>query len=166
MCRRAMSPAAVPAPVSAASAKIACRAIRAFGGVGVFGVELFWMPDGRVVVNEIAPRVHNSGHVTMNACATGQFEQHWRAILGLPLGDTRLIAPAAAMVNIIGRRKTKLTPGMAPMPDGSFTPRAWVHWYNKSGPAYERKIGHVNALADTPKKAIALAMRVRDRVRI
>jgi len=102
ICHLVKAPAAVPAAVRQQAEEVAQRAVAAVGGVGSFGVEMFLAPDGRVLVNELAPRVHNSGHYSIEACVTSQFENHVRALLDLPLGGTELRAPAAVMVNLLG----------------------------------------------------------------
>ena len=102
VCEVVLAPGDVPAAVAEAADETALRAVEAVGGVGTFGVELFLIPDGAVLVNELAPRPHNSGHYSIEACVTSQFANHVRAVLGLPLGDPSLRAPAAAMVNLLG----------------------------------------------------------------
>src|SRR5262249_57232980 len=88
----------------ARAAGIARHAVEAIEGVGVYGVEVFETTKGAVLYNEIAPRPHNSGHYTIEGCETSQFENALRAVLGLPLGSTRMLAPAAVMVNLLGTR--------------------------------------------------------------
>ena len=115
--------------------------------VGLLTVELFLMPDGELVVNELAPRVHNSGHATLEACATSQFEQHIRAICGLPLGSTDVLSPAA-MVNLLGdgpRRPARLS-GIS---DALVDPGVHLHLYDKREVFAGRKMGHLTALAPT-----------------
>lgn len=81
---------------------VAERAVACLDGAGIFGVEMFVLPDGSILLNEVAPRPHNSGHYTMDGCVTSQFENHVRAVLGWPLGDTRLNCGASIMLNILG----------------------------------------------------------------
>ena len=95
-------PARVAPEVTAAAEKMARLIAEKIGLVGVMGVEMFVTRDGQVLVNELAPRTHNSGHYTIDACAVSQFEQQVRAICGLPLGDTRLLTRPIVMVNILG----------------------------------------------------------------
>lgn len=163
ICHRVVAPAVLPDERAAEAASIAARAVAVVGGVGSFGMELFELRDGRLVINEIAPRVHNSGHYTIEACATSQFENHVRAVLGLPLGSTRMRAPAAAMVNLLG------------FGDGSGVPfglsealrvaGAHLHLYGKSRSARGRKMGHVTALGATREEALAIAQRAADCLR-
>ncbi|CAK9095155.1 Phosphoribosylaminoimidazole carboxylase (AIR carboxylase) (AIRC) [Durusdinium trenchii] len=114
--------------------KIATDAIKSFGDArGIFGVEMFLLDDGSVLLNEIAPRPHNTGHYTMEACGVDQFEQHLRAVLGLPLGDCHLRVGGAMMVNILGQGSTpELTAQtMAPLRCALRVPDAGIHWYGK-----------------------------------
>ena len=124
---------------------------------------MFLMPDGRILVNELAPRVHNSGHYTIEGCHCSQFENHIRAVLGWPLGSPALRTPAAAMVNLLGAADGP------PMPTGLDTalavPGAHVHLYGKDRSAKGRKLGHVTALGPTPETALALARRAADALR-
>ncbi|CAA7269161.1 unnamed protein product [Cyclocybe aegerita] len=127
---------------------IAEKAIRAFSGAGVFGVEMFLMENGDIFVNEIAPRPHNSGHYTIEACETSQYENHLRAILSLPLGSTALKVPSAAMLNLIGHSSsmeeiTKITN------TALNTPGASVHLYGKSECRKGRKMGHITLVAES-----------------
>jgi 5-(carboxyamino)imidazole ribonucleotide synthase len=130
----------------------------------VFGVELFLLADGSLLLNEIAPRPHNSGHYTIEACVTSQFENHLRAVLGLPLGDTRMIAPAAVMVNVLGRRD-----GAADVDgirDALAVADAHLHLYGKRESRVGRKMGHVTALADSLDAAEAIARAAEARIRL
>ncbi len=126
--------------------------------VGVLCVEFFLARDGRVLVNEIAPRPHNSGHLTIDAAATCQFEQQVRALCGLPLGATTWLRPAA-MANLLGDVWAHGEPNWAAalaLPDVS------LHLYGKSSPRPGRKMGHVTALGDSPGDAIARVIAARD----
>lgn len=154
ICRVVLAPADVPETVAREAQAVAAAAVEAVDGVGVFGVELFLLRDGAVLINELAPRPHNSGHYTIEACATSQFSNHIRAVLGLPLGAATLRTPAAAMVNILGTRTSE-------PPDLSRAltiPDAHVHWYGKESRA-GRKLGHVTALAETQALALERASR-------
>jgi 5-(carboxyamino)imidazole ribonucleotide synthase len=144
-------------------AGIAATAVNTIDGTGSFGLEFFEMADGRVLLNEIAPRVHNTGHYTIEACACSQFENHVRAVLGWPPGPAELRAPAAAMVNLLGYGDGPGTPvGLA---DALQIPGAHVHIYGKTQSARGRKMGHVTALGTTPAEAHATAQRAADCIR-
>jgi len=155
VCNIVRAPARVEAAVAERASDLARRAVVAVGGVGTFGVEMFLLADGEVLINEIAPRVHNSGHFTIEACGCSQFENHLRAILGWPLGDPSMVAPAAAMVNLLGVAKGG---GEAlNLPKALSFPGARVHLYGKSSSAPGRKMGHVTALGATLEQAEATA---------
>jgi 5-(carboxyamino)imidazole ribonucleotide synthase len=146
-----------PAPMSEAGRKraeeIGVTVAEALGHVGVIAVEMFELPDGRLLVNEIAPRTHNSGHYTYGACSTTQFEQHVRAVCGLPLGDARALT-GAVMVNLIG----DLWRDGPPSWDAVLArPDARLHLYGKDAPAPGRKMGHVVLLDDDTDRALATA---------
>ncbi|HUC19985.1 MAG TPA: 5-(carboxyamino)imidazole ribonucleotide synthase, partial [Candidatus Polarisedimenticolaceae bacterium] len=102
ICHMVFAPARVDEGVARKAHELAKQVVGKLAGAGVFAVEMFVAADGEVLVNEIAPRVHNSGHLTIEAAITSQFEQHVRAVTGLPLGDTSLKVPAAVMINILG----------------------------------------------------------------
>jgi 5-(carboxyamino)imidazole ribonucleotide synthase len=121
--------------------------------VGVMAVEMFELADGELLVNEIAPRTHNSGHYTYGACATTQFEQHVRAVCGLPLGDERAFT-GAVMVNLIGDLWAN---GEPPWQHVLARPEARLHLYGKLTPAPGRKMGHVVLLDDDTDRALANA---------
>jgi len=164
ICREVLAPASVPAGVAARAATIARGAVQAVGGVGAFGVELFLLKDGQVCINELAPRPHNSAHYSIEACRTSQFNNHVRAVLGLPLGDAGLRAPAAAMVNLLGS-------GAQGVDDDSvkralLEPHAYVHLYGKAENRAGRKMGHVTAIGDNPEQAIARARTVAEWIRV
>ena len=119
--------------------------------------------DGQILVNELAPRVHNSGHYTIEACACSQFENHLRAVLGWPLGSPALRAPAAVMVNLLANGDGPGTPqGLA---EALRVPGAHVHIYGKARSSPGRKMGHVTALGATHEEALAVAQRAADCIR-
>lgn len=157
ICHHVYAPAAVPHDVAERAAAVALAAVEALDLYGVAGVELFLASDGAVMLNELAPRVHNSGHYTIEACVTSQFENAVRAALGLPLGETTLLAPAAAMVNLLGARDAPARPeGLAA---ALAVPGAHVHLYGKRRSRSGRKMGHVSALGGSVAEAAATATR-------
>jgi 5-(carboxyamino)imidazole ribonucleotide synthase len=160
ICHIVRAPAPGDAAVIARAASIAQRAVEAIEGVGVFGIELFELADGEVLYNEIAPRPHNSGHYSIEGCATSQFENHVRAVLGLPLGSTAMTAPAAVMVNTLGVRAGPAEArGMA---RALAVPGAHIHVYGKLASRVGRKMGHVTALGATIAEAEAIARAAAD----
>jgi 5-(carboxyamino)imidazole ribonucleotide synthase len=150
----------VPARISAARARAAQTLARKIAArleyVGVLAVE-FFISRGKLLVNEIAPRPHNSGHYTIDACVTSQFEQQVRALCGLPLGDTRLLSPVV-MVNLLGDLWANGTPRWERVLG---SPRAKLHLYGKQEARPGRKMGHYTCLASTPAKARSEALALR-----
>ena len=149
-------PARVPEAVAEAAANLATSLATSMGLVGTLTVEMFLMPDGSLVVNELAPRVHNSGHWSIEGAVTSQFEQHLRAICGLPLGSVEMRAPAAAMVNLLGEG--------APRPahptgiyEALLVPDTHLHIYDKATVFERRKMGHLTALAASVDEALSRA---------
>ena len=150
------APAPMPAAERGRAEAIAVSVAEALGHVGVMAVEMFELGDGRLLVNEIAPRTHNSGHYTYGACATSQFEQHIRAVCGMPLGDPRPLT-GAVMVNLIGDLWSKGPPAW---PEVLARPEARLHLYGKDAPAPGRKMGHVVLLDDDTDRALVTAEAV------
>jgi 5-(carboxyamino)imidazole ribonucleotide synthase len=157
-------PAGVPEGVERAAANLAESLATSMGLVGTLTVELFLMPDGSLVVNELAPRVHNSGHWSIEGAVTSQFEQHLRAICGLPLGSVEMRSPAAAMVNLLGEG--------APRPahptgiyDALEIPDTHLHLYDKRTVFERRKMGHITALGSSGEEALARARQAAAHIR-
>jgi 5-(carboxyamino)imidazole ribonucleotide synthase len=151
-------------PATAAEAEdLATRAVQALEGVGMFAVELFVGPTGALWLNEIAPRPHNSGHVTIEAAVTCQFEQHVRAVTGMPLGDTSLVRPAA-MVNLTGPAGAEGPPELPGLAAALAVPGARLHLYGKNRVRPGRKMGHVTVLDDDPVAALDRARLARRRL--
>lgn len=163
ICRIVRAPADVPAAVAHQAAAIAGRAIEAVDGVGSWGVELFVLGDGAIWINELAPRVHNSGHYSIEGCLCSQFENHVRAILGWPLGASSLSNPAAVMVNLIAENEGPGHP--AGVHQALAVPGAHLHLYGKSVARAGRKMGHVTALGSTVAEAETIAQRAADHIR-
>ena len=153
----ASAPAELPDAVASVAREMAARILEKLGVVGVACVEFFVTRSGTVLVNEIAPRPHNSGHLTIDACETSQFEQQVRAICGLPLGSPRQLAPAA-MANLLGDCWQHGEPDWAA---ALGTPGVSLHLYGKSDPRPGRKMGHLTAVAATVEEAIANVTRAR-----
>jgi 5-(carboxyamino)imidazole ribonucleotide synthase len=153
-----VAPARVPEPVANAAIEITRAIMEKLAYVGVLCVEFFVTRDGRLLVNEIAPRPHNSGHLTFDACVTSQFEQQVRAVCGLPLGSTAQMRPAA-MANLLGDLWADGEPDWA----GALAlPDVKLHLYGKRDPRPGRKMGHLTALADTADEALEKAIAARD----
>lgn len=155
----------VPARISEATNKaameVAKKAIEAFAGYGMFCIELFVTADGSVLVNEIAPRPHNSGHYTIEGCYTSQYENHIRAILGQPLGDTGLIRPTA-MKNLIGEYNGICE--VKGLNEAYEMDNVKVHIYGKDKVAKGRKMGHITATANTIEEALEAVRVAHDKI--
>jgi 5-(carboxyamino)imidazole ribonucleotide synthase len=147
------SPAAVPTAVADAARALARNAAEALGHVGVMGVEMFVLKDDSLLINELAPRVHNSGHYTLGGCVTSQFEQHARAVLGLPLGDVSPKGPAV-MVNLLGDLWSGGEPRWETL-DG--IPGLRRHLYGKKDAKPGRKMGHYTVVGAAAAAELAAA---------
>ncbi len=145
-----VSPARIPPALETAARELSRGILEALDVIGLLTVELFVTRDGRLIVNELAPRTHNSGHLTLDACITCQFEQQVRAVCGLPLGSTELKNPAA-MANLLGDVWTHGEPRWA---QALSNPRLKLHLYGKASARPGRKMGHITATADSPEAAI------------
>ena len=141
VCQRVFTLQDLPEEIVQTCNSIASKLLTSLGAVGVFGIELFLTTDGKISVNEIAPRTHNSGHLTIEACATSQFSQLIRAVAGLPLGSPALTCGGAVMVNLLGYEDTH-SDYLAKRQQISSIPNAHVHWYQKES-RIGRKLGHV-----------------------
>ena len=153
-------PARVGPGVAVAAETMAREVAAKIGLVGVLGVEFFVTKAGDVLINELAPRTHNSGHYTMDACRTSQFEQQARAICGLPLGDVTLLTPVV-MVNILGDAWAKGEPYWAAL---QAQPGMHLHLYGKSEARPGRKMGHFNVTAGEADAALRLAQECKARL--
>lgn len=157
VCRRVFAPADISPKVAAEIEAIAHTLLNSLQAVGIFGIELFLTSDHKVLVNEIAPRTHNSGHFSLDACATSQFEQHLRAVCDLPLGNSALVSGGAVMVNLLGCEYTQ-SGYIVKRQQISEIEGAHVHWYGKSESRPGRKMGHVTVLLDSRNSDAAMAI--------
>ena len=148
VCHWAIAPTDIEPAIQQQAASIARHLLTSLEYVGVLGIELFLTRDGKLSINEIAPRTHNSGHYTLDACEISQFEAQLRAVAGLPLGSTNLNCGGAVMVNLLGyedsqqdyrEKRDRL----------AAIPQAHLHWYGKSVSRPGRKLGHVTVLSNT-----------------
>ncbi|HEY9802276.1 MAG TPA: 5-(carboxyamino)imidazole ribonucleotide synthase [Leptolyngbyaceae cyanobacterium] len=157
VCRRVIAPADITPEQAAAASAIAHTLLNSLEAVGVFGIELFLTADGQVLVNEIAPRTHNSGHFSLDACETSQFEQHLRAVCGLSLGNPTLQCAGAVMVNLLGY-ETSHSDYQNQRQQLAAIPQAHVHWYGKTESRPGRKLGHVTVLLNNHNQIAAEAI--------
>ncbi len=156
---------AVADPASVAEARrIALAAVEAVDGVGLTAVELFHTTDGRVLINELAPRPHNTGHYSIEGSYTSQFENHVRAVLDMPLGVPKLREPVAVMVNVLGRREG--TANASGLSDALAVPGVAVHIYGKSEVRTNRKMGHVTVTGHDRDEVRQRAERAAARIHL
>ncbi len=155
-----IAPARISPKIDRAARELALKTVTELDGVGVVAVEMF-LADGELLINEIAPRTHNSGHHTIEAAVTDQFEQHVRAVVGLPLGSTELLSPAT-MINLLGAAGRRGTPTIAGMGEALAVPGVSVHLYGKAECKPFRKMGHVTVVDSDLDQAIRKAENVRD----
>ncbi|MCL7034986.1 hypothetical protein MKW94_025066 [Papaver nudicaule] len=148
ICHIVKAPAGISWKIKELATDVAQRAVRSLDGAGVFAVELFLTKDEQILLNEVAPRPHNSGHQTIECCYTSQYEQHLRAVLGLPLG---MKTPAAIMYNLLGEEEGEQGFSLAHQLIGRALnlPGASVHWYNKPEIRKQRKMGHITIVGPT-----------------
>lgn len=160
LVRAVLYPAQIPGATAEKARQIAEVAVEDLGGAGIFAVELFIARDGEVIINEIAPRPHNSGHLTIEAAETDQYEQHLRGILGLPLGSSRMHS-AAAMVNLIGTGEAGPTVYQG-YEEALAMDGVHLHLYGKQTCRPGRKMGHITAIAETREEARERALRAAE----
>lgn len=153
-------PARIATSVSVEARTIARRVVEALDYQGIMGVEFFLLPDGQLLVNEMAPRPHNSGHHTLDACATSQFEQQVRATCGLPLGSARLLTPVV-MLNLLGDMWLEETvpPDWIPLFED---PESYLHLYGKRRAIGRRKMGHINVTGTEVENCLARAIELKE----
>ena len=152
-------PAAISPALAARAAEVTRAILEQLQYVGVLCVEFFVDTDGQLLVNELAPRPHNSGHLTFDAAVTSQFEQQVRAICALPLGSTRLLGTAAAMANLLGELWEDGEPNWAA---ASRFDEVKLHLYGKTNPRHGRKMGHMTAIGRTVDEALDRVISARD----
>lgn len=155
-----IAPARVDPRVAMRAREIAHALLEVLDVVGVLCVELFLTRQGELWINELAPRPHNSGHWSIDAAVTCQFEQQLRAVCGLPLGNPALLSPAA-MANLLGDRWQTGTPAWRA---AAALPNVKLHLYGKAEPKPGRKMGHLTALAETPEMALGMVLDARHRL--
>ncbi|MCU0330108.1 MAG: 5-(carboxyamino)imidazole ribonucleotide synthase [Candidatus Kapabacteria bacterium] len=160
ICVTVLAPAPIEDELQERARAMAVQCVEAVDGVGMFGVEMFLTTDDRIVYNEIAPRPHNSGHYTIEACHTSQYENHIRAVANLPLGSAEMRVPAAAMINLLGERGGNGVPDS--VLDMLRVKGVTLHLYGKKECRKGRKMGHLTAVGDTVDEAFARANEALD----
>jgi 5-(carboxyamino)imidazole ribonucleotide synthase len=157
VCRWVIAPAQIPQEVAGQIETMARRLLEGLDVVGILGIELFLTDQGQVLINEIAPRTHNSGHLTIEACQTSQFEQQLRAVSDLPLGEATLACPGAVMVNLLGFESAHSN-YQSQREQLAKVANAHVHWYGKTESRPGRKLGHVTVLLEQADRDVAIAI--------
>jgi len=147
VCRWVIAPAKITKEQNLEIAAIAHKLLTSLQYVGVCGIELFLTAEGKILINEIAPRTHNSGHFSLDACETSQFELHLRAVCGLPLTNTDLHCASAVMVNLLGYESSHSDYQKQRQQLASI-PQATIHWYGKTEARPGRKLGHITVLLE------------------
>lgn len=161
VCHRVIAPATVSNTVIEQTQAAATAILQDLDVVGIFGIELFLTPAQQILLNEIAPRTHNSGHYTLDACNVSQFEMHLRAILGQPLTEPQLQSAGAVMVNLLGYEDSTSDYGAVRKAIAAI-PNTFVHWYHKAQARPGRKLGHATTLLtpETLGQADAIAQQI------
>lgn len=159
------APSGINSETASEAARIAVMAAQKLGIVGLLAVEMFVTGDGKVIINESAPRPHNSGHHTIEACVTSQYEMHLRAILGLPLGNTELIMPAVT-VNLLGEDGHSGTVRYNGLEEILAVPGVYPHLYGKKETRPFRKMGHVTIVNKDLRRAILTAKMIKETLKI
>ena len=163
ICHIVRAPARIDSELTEQAIAMARKAVMTIDGVGSIGVEMFLTGNGDIVLNEMAPRVHNSGHYTIEACECSQFENHVRAILGLPLGSCKMISPAAVMINLLGDENGSGYP--VGIDQALAVEGAHIHVYGKAKTSIGRKMGHITALGDSIDAAESIAAQAAKYIR-
>jgi 5-(carboxyamino)imidazole ribonucleotide synthase len=157
ICHTVIAPAKISGKVAGLAAETAIQSVVSVKGYGIFGVELFYCLNGKVMVNEMAPRPHNSGHYTIEACHTSQFENHIRAVMDLPLGSAEMIKPCAVMINLLGKRNNSGSVKNYRRPLAN--DKVHLHIYGKEHSRTGRKMGHITVIGDDPGKILKIARK-------
>jgi 5-(carboxyamino)imidazole ribonucleotide synthase len=164
ICVEVLAPARISEEIEKKAKSMARLIAKNLVGAGVYGIEMFLTKSDEVLLNEIAPRVHNSGHYTIEGCATSQFTQHIRAVSGMSLGSTEMLYPAVVMVNILGKQNKPTK--VVGLEDALKTTGVTVHIYGKSPTKVDRKMGHITAYGETIEVARRRANQALRRISI
>ena len=159
-------PARVSERVANKARKMAEKTLAALKGAGIFGIEMFVTDDDEVMINEIAPRPHNSGHYTIEACSISQFEQHIRAILDLPLSEPRLLCPAAVMLNVLGPENCVGPYAISGLRKLFAIPGLKLHIYGKKISKPRRKLGQITLVGDSLEEILLRANMAKKTIKV
>ncbi len=162
ICHTVIAPADISSGLRKTAEEISIKAVEAVKGYGIFGVELFITRNNKLLVNEMAPRPHNSGHYTIEACVTSQFENHVRAVLNLPLGSVDMVKPAAVMINLLGKKD-----GLGIVEDyreALNDEDVHLHIYGKDKSRPGRKMGHITMLGRNTGTVLARLKKIEPKI--
>lgn len=162
ICHTVLAPAKVDPKIIEEVKAIAVEAVKAVKGIGIFGIEFFLDSGNQILVNEMAPRPHNTGHYTIEACATSQFENHIRAVAEFPLGSTEMIKPAAVMINMLGKKKQKSL--SSNQKEALKNAGLHFHFYGKGESRIGRKLGHLTMVGDNQKEIFNKLKSVEEKI--
>ncbi len=164
ICVAVLSPAPIEEKFQKRAQELAVKAVEAIDGKGIYAFEFFLTKDGDILLNESAPRPHNSGHYTIEGCITSQFENHVRAVLGLPLGSTKMSSPAVAMINLLGTHNRPAETDH--IQKALSTENGHLHVYGKIQSKVGRKMAHYTLLGDDLEGTFKKAREITDRIEI
>jgi 5-(carboxyamino)imidazole ribonucleotide synthase len=157
ICHTVIAPAKINNKIAFKAKQIAVQSVKAVNGYGIFGIEMFYTANGKILVNEMAPRPHNSGHYTIEGCYTSQFENHIRAVLNLPLGSPEMVKPGAVMINLLG--KTNNSGTVRNYSNALENDKAHLHIYGKEHSRTGRKMGHITVIGNDLKEILKTARK-------
>tara|TARA_B100000900_G_scaffold225005_1_gene190980 strand:- start:39 stop:1190 length:1152 start_codon:yes stop_codon:yes gene_type:complete len=160
-----MCPANISSGIESRAIEIAMKASEKFNMVGLLAVELFLDVNNKIIINEVAPRPHNSGHHTIECCMTSQFDQHIRSILNLPLGETQILIPGI-MVNLVGENKVEGNVVYQNINDIFEIPGVFIHIYGKKKSRLDRKMGHITIVNEDISKAIEIGKKIKKKIKV
>lgn len=162
ICHTVIAPAKLSKAIISKARKIALDSVKAVKGFGLYGIEMFYTSTGKLLVNEMAPRPHNSGHYTIESCVTSQFENHIRSVFGLPLGSAEMVKSYAVMVNLLG--KTNGAGVVKNYNKALSDPKIHLHIYGKKLSRVGRKMGHITVSGDNVKKILNKAKKAEKNI--
>ena len=160
-----MCPANISKDIAERAMQIAMNISEKFNMVGLLAVELFLTTEDEILINEVAPRPHNSGHHTIECCVTSQFDQHIRCVLDLPLGETKILVPGI-MVNLVGQNKVEGNVIYKNINDIFDIPGVFIHIYGKKKSRLNRKMGHITIVNKDINKAIEIGKKIKKKIKV
>jgi len=164
ICHTVIAPAHIPKKLKKEAEEVAVESVKAVKGFGLYGIEMFLAENESIIVNETAPRPHNSGHYTIEACVTSQFENHIRAVMELPLGSTEMVKKYAVMINLLGKPEPQkqIDVYRATLKESE----VHLHIYGKEHSRVGRKMGHLTVIGDDEKKILKQAIELEKKIKL